>query len=166
MKNKIIAFFATGFLIIFSFLLWRHFTNLSKSNQKLIVSNNICSQFSNEFVGNAISKTVSTSKEFNMKTAHVCDYFLTGNTFLSIKSQDLNVEQQKKGNVYLGLKISNNSQIQMNHFIATQKNNEIKTIYLILDPNKFVAIDRNSLNSTDNNGMIKLAVKVANQIQK
>jgi hypothetical protein len=155
---SIIAFFLIGFLI---------FKNLKDGvvSKGIAVGEDICAEFPKEFVESALGKPIIEIKKFDMKGTHVCNYFIEKTAFVSIKAENLNVERQKQGNVYLGKTLKTDTRIKMNHFITEEKG-EINTIYLILSPDKFVALDRNSTKPTDNEGIIKLALFVETRLNK
>jgi len=141
--------------------------NLQNSFKKEIgVGTDICAEFPKEWVASAIGKEIIKTEPFSMNGTNNCQYFVDDTNSAFIKAEDLTIENQKKGQQEMGRTIKTDPRIKMENFIAVQEDGLINVIYLVLSPNRFVAIDRTSTKVYDNEGEIAFAVKVAERIQK
>jgi hypothetical protein len=77
----------------------------------------------------------------------------------------LSVANQKKGHEMMNRVIKTDDRITMNHFIAWQADGLINEIYLVLDDNKFISINRSSGKVLDNDKFLDFAIKLANEIK-
>jgi len=140
----------------------------------------MCSQISKEFVGQALSKTIVRT-EPGPGQPDYCQYFtrwsqdfyklpdgktMPGGDFVSLNYDNFNVEDQKKGQEYLGRKIETNDKIKMEHFLVIQEDGLINTIYLVIDPNHFVSVDRSSGKVISEEEVVDFAAKVAELLEK
>jgi len=130
------------------------------------VGTDVCAEFPKEFIEASIGKKILRTKRFDMTVGtHVCDYYTTENDFLAIHVEDLNFETQKRGVGEFGKTIKQDPLIKMEHFVAWEGNN-IYGIYLKLNDNKFVSVDRGTINAATNEESMKLAIAVVDRIQK
>jgi hypothetical protein len=143
---------------------------LNNPNQNLLkkemsVGTDICAEFPKDWVASVLNKSIIQAKPFSMSGTATCDYYVDETNFAAIKAENLNVENQKKGQENLGRTIKTDPRIVMEHFIAMQPDGLINSIYLVLNPNRFVAIDRTSGKVFDNEGEIAFAIKIAQRIK-
>jgi hypothetical protein len=139
--------------------------NLQNPLKKEInVGNDICAQFPKEWVKSVFEKTIVKSVSNDAASTHECRYYTDENNFIILSLYGLNVEAQKKGQVDLGRTIITNPNIKMDHFLVTQKDGLIKGIYLIINPNLFITVDRNSTNKVSEDEMLNFAIKTAERI--
>jgi hypothetical protein len=140
--------------------------NLQNSVKKEItVSNDVCAQFPSDWVASTIGKTIVKTKPFSMKGTYSCDYFINETNFIGINVDDLSVETQKKGQIEMGNSIKIDPRISMEHFMVLKPDGLIDSISLVLNPNRFVTIDRFYGKVFDNEGVIAFAAKVVQRIQ-
>jgi hypothetical protein len=116
-------------------------------------------------VQSVIGKPIVQTKPFSMKGTYSCNYFINETNFAGINADDLNVETQKKGQIQWGNTINTDPRIPMEHFIVVKPDGLIDSISLVLNPNKFVTVDRFYGKVFDNEGVIAFAIKVAQRIQ-
>jgi hypothetical protein len=134
--------------------------------KEISVDTDICAEFPKEWASSALGKAVTKTDSLNRSGTAVCDYYVDDSNFAAIRVNNLSAENQKKGQESLGRTIKTDSRITMEHFIVWQSDGLINGIYLVLNPNKFIAIDRTSSKVFDNEGEIAFAVKVAQRIQR
>jgi hypothetical protein len=134
--------------------------------KEIRVGNDVCGEFNKEFIEQVTGKKIVKTTRFDMTGTHVCDYFLNNDDFLSIHAENLSVAVQKKGQMEMGRTITTNPKINMEHFIAVQPDGLINTIYLVINPNFFVTVDRSSGKAATEAEIVELAVKVVERIQK
>jgi hypothetical protein len=133
--------------------------------KEIIVGSDVCAEFPAKFVEEASGKKVLRTTRFDMDGTHVCDYYTTEKDFLSIHVENLSYETQKKGVGELGKLIKQDPLIKMEHFVAWQ-GEDIYCIFLRLNANKFITVDRGTINAASNEENMKLAIAVVDRIQK
>lgn len=154
------------------------FTNEQQENMqedqdaqpKIILDTQMCTQFSETFVSNALGQKIYATKYQSASnyTTFTCQYYLTENTtgsFVSLTLAYLDIEKQKQGQEILDRTIEINKDIPMENFIAIQDDGNINAIYLVLHSMAYVRVDRSN-NSLDNDELINFAIKVAEDINK
>lgn len=143
------------------------------------VITDMCSQISAENVREAIGKPI-VKTESGPGQLDYCQYFTTwsedyykipsgnmpGGEFVSLNYENLSVENQKQGQEYLGRKIETNDKIKMENFLAVQEDGLINSIYLVIDPDHFVSVDRSSGKVLSEEEVVNFAVKVAEMLKK
>ena len=140
-------------------------TKNNKSTQsKKELSTDICSQFPKDLVASAIGKPVIKTESQSGGGSYTCQYFIDETHFASITLSNLSVENQKKGAKMMKRKLEEDSRIQMEHFLTVQEDGNINAIYLVLGSHQFLRIDRNSGKAIDNQTLIHIAIKVAENI--
>ena len=172
--KKFIPYLVIAALVIYIILARGHSKNsvsdISPLNnlfkKEIVVGTDVCAEFPKEFVELATGKKILKTTRFDMKEGtHVCDYYTTENDFLAIHVEDLSFETQKKGVEELGKLIKQDPLIKIEHFVAWEGNN-LYGVYLKLNDNKFISVDRGTLNASTNEENIKLAIAVVDRIQK
>lgn len=161
MNKKLIL--SLAIVLLLGFLLFKNLQK-GKTTSEISVSEDICKEFPQKFIEESVGVKIIKISSFEMKTTKACNYFVKETAFLSIKSENLNVEKQKQGNKYLGFSIKTDNRIQTEHFIVVQKDGQIKKIYLVINPDKYVSVERNSVLTTDNEGMMKFAISVVEKL--
>ena len=174
MANNKIAILAIGAVVIVAGVvlvagfLKKGTTNLPQlinKNAQVSVGTDICAEFPKEWVASAIGKPIVQTKPFSMKGTYSCNYFINETNFVGINVDDLSVETQKKGQIQWGNTIKTDPLIKMEHFIVVRPDGLIDSISLVLNPNKFVTVDRFYGKVFNNEEVIAFAVKVAERIQ-
>ncbi len=141
-------------------------TGAATSNEEAIISDDVCATFSKEFVTSALGKTIVKTEALNLASTYVCQYYVDDSNFITLRLNKLSVENQKKGQTTLGRTISTNEKIKMGHFVVTQENGLINGIYLVINPNLFIAVDRTSTKAATETEIVDFAAKVAEKIQE
>jgi hypothetical protein len=172
MNRKILAIIGVVILavVIFFVLTRKGFNKIVQNPQDLLkkemsVGTDICDEFPKDWVAAVIGKTIVRIKPFSMKGTNSCDYFINETDFAGINVDDLSVETQKKGVIQMGNTVKTDQRIPMDHFIVVRPDGSINSISLVLNPNKFVTIDRFYGKVFDNEGVTAFAIKVAQRIQ-
>jgi|GEM_PF-4031926 len=140
--------------------------NLEENNANINAGdeNEICKKFTKEFVSSKTGKEIVRIKPFSMSGTVSCSYFLDDNSFIIIVQDELSVEKQKQGLEYLGRTLKTSPKIKREHVVVYQEDNNINSILLILNPNKFVRVDRSSLKALNNEEIIDFANKVSEKL--
>jgi len=127
-------------------------------------SSEICNKFTKEFVSQTTGKSIIRTKPFSMSGTVSCSYYLEENSFIIIVQDNLNVEKQKQGLKFLGRTFSTSPLIKREHIIVYQEDSNVNEIILVINPNKFIRIDRSSLKALNNDEIINFAAKVAEKL--
>lgn len=139
----------------------------STVNEKVTtISDDVCATFSKEFVSNALGKTILKTEALNSAPTHVCQYYTDESNFVTLRLNRLSAENQKKGQTALGRTVSTNNKINMDHFVVLQDNGLINGVYLVINPNLFIVVDRTSTKAASETEMIDFSAKVAELIEK
>jgi hypothetical protein len=131
----------------------------------MTVGNNVCNEFPKEWVAGVTGKTILKTEDMGGVPTAVCQYYVDENNFLTLRLNNLSVEDQKKGQISLGRTITTNDTIKMEHFIAVQPDGRINGVYLILKPNQFLVVDRTSTKALSEEEIIRFAQSVVEKIQ-
>lgn len=144
------------------------------------VGNDVCSFFDADFMYSAMGKPIVRMEYSPLRDHSYCQYFTSyqedfykmpdgrvspGGEWVSLGTDNLNVDRQKKAMEFLGRTITTDSRIKMENFLATQEDGNINSIYLVINPNRFLSVDRSSGAVLTNEEDILLAVKIAEKIQ-
>jgi hypothetical protein len=132
---------------------------------EITVGDDVCSEFPKEWVSSVLKKEIVKTEAFHMSGTNNCQYFVDDANSAFIKVENLTIENQKTGQKEMGRTITTDARIPMENVIAVQEDGLINVIYLVLTPNRFVAIDRTSTKVYDNEGEIAFAAQVAKRIQ-
>lgn len=128
------------------------------------IGTDICAAFTKEFVGGVIGKTIEKTESHTGGGSYNCEYYFDEKYFVSLTLNNLSVENQKKGAAALDRKIETSKLIEMEHFMTVQEDGTINAIYLVRGPIQYIRVDRSSVKSLDNSGLINLASKVADRL--
>jgi hypothetical protein len=150
--------------------------------QKGDVGNDICQEFTADFVYSATGKTiVKVEPDWIMPTL-ACRYYFTydpnynknfedkrfraGGQLIFMMLENLSVENQKKGLAILDATFKSEPRIKMENMTTFKENGSLRDIRLIINPNRYVRIETNSGGKgiTDEE-LINYAIKVAEKIQ-
>jgi hypothetical protein len=139
-------------------------TRRAPAVSSITVGNDVCSEFPKEWVQQVTGQTISKTEAIGGATTTVCQYYVDENNFITLRLNNLNVENQKKGQQAFGRTITTNSAIAMNHFIAVQPDGLINGVYLIINPNQFLVVDRSSLQVISEEEIVRFSQMVAEKI--
>ncbi len=177
MKNRVVLFFGIITIALFVtgiFLLNqrpKHTALYKEANNEtdkknVTVGEDICTEFSKEWVTSALNKPIIKTEKLDSTGLHVCKYFVDENNFVTLRLNNLSAENQKKGQIALGRTITTSESIHMDHFIVKQENGLINNTVLILNPNLFMAVDRSSTKAASDDEIINFASDISNRILK
>lgn len=140
-------------------------TNTVSEKREIRVGNNTCDEFSKEWVAKVTGKTIIKTEAISGAVTDVCQYYVDANNFLTLRLNNLSFENQKKGQQTLERTIITNDRIKMEHFIAVQANGLINGVYLAINPNQFLVVDRTSTKALSEEEIVNFAKSVADKIQ-
>jgi hypothetical protein len=138
----------------------------TREDKSYYVVEDICGQFTKEFVGNALGKTITRVKPETISGLYNCTYFL-GDTeeYVMLVFEYLKAENQKLAHESMGRKVVAESVIPMRNYVVYQENGLINTIYLILGDNKFISIERSSGSNLTTEQLLSFAANLAKGIK-
>lgn len=144
----------------------------------VLVITDMCGQFPLGQVGEMLGKPVVVTESQGQRD--FCEYYTTydkdfyklpngktapGGEGVILHYENLNVANQKTGQEALGRKIETNDKIKMENFLAIEEDGAINSIYLVLDPNHFVSVDRSSAEVASEEEIVDFAAKVAEKLK-
>jgi hypothetical protein len=141
-------------------------SSVTSDKKTITVGNDVCGEFPKEWVSTVIGIPVVKTEVFNTNIIHVCNYFVGENKFVSIHHETYNVEDQKKGLLFMDRKLEQDPRIHMEHFVVWQDKGVINNIYLVLGTSDYLTVSRSGTDVIDNEKNIQFAVAVANRIVK
>lgn len=178
MKNKPVILIGTAVItcIIIGIFLFNNKKGTTQNNQtqtnnslfgkkEVKVGNDICGEFPKEWAASALGKPITKTTSLDTTGTHSCQYYTDENNFIILRLNNLSVENQKKGQTTLGRTIITNPKIKMEHFVVIQEDGLINGIYLIVNPNLFLTVDRNSAKAASQEEILNFAIKVSERIQ-
>ncbi len=171
--KKFIPFLIIGVAVVLVFLSRGRTNNTSTASnpitnlfkKEIIISEDVCAEFSAEFVEKILGRKVLRIDRYDSNVIHGCSYYLTENSSLTINVAKLSFEKQKEGSEYLGRPTRQDALIKMKHFVSWQ-GEDLYGVYLKLTPDRYVAVSRSSTTVITNEENMKLAIAVADRIQK
>lgn len=138
----------------------------SRQDKSYYIIEDICGQFTNEFMSEALGRTVIKSEGPKITGLYTCDYYWNDRgDKVSLILDYLSTENQKKGQEELGRKVVVDENIPMKNMVVYQENGLINTIYLILNENKFISIERSASAGLTTEDLLNLAKKIASEIK-
>ena len=135
-------------------------TNIFQDQTDLCVS--IPSGLVSEYLGKKIIKT----ETITASGLESCQYYLDDTHALVINHDLTSVESKLKGHEILGRTVTTNSAISTEHAVIMQDNGLINEIYLILDGNGFVSINRPNGELISETEIIDFAAKLARYFEE
>jgi len=142
----------------------------SRQDSHYYIVEDICGQFTREFIENLLGVPIVKIKGPPVESLSMCHYYLSEEPagigqYLFINLEYLSVEGQKKGHQMMSRTIKTDSRIPMEHFLVWQPDGLLNEIYLVLDPKKFISVNRSDSKVLDNEKTIEFAAKLAREIK-
>ena len=143
------------------------------------VGDNICAQFDADFTYSAIGKPIAYMNASPSGDIAYCQYFTDykddfykvggttqpGGPWIAINAVDLSVERQKRAAEVLGWTVQTDERIKMEHFMSVQEDGVINKIDLVINPDRYVSLNRSSAAVITNEELIIWTSLVAEKIQ-
>ncbi|MBN1325471.1 hypothetical protein JW977_00615 [Candidatus Falkowbacteria bacterium] len=137
----------------------------TRQDKSYYIIEDICGQFTKEFMENLLGLPIVKIEPPKISSLYNCRYYFNETDYIWLNMDYLSVENQKKGHEMMGRTIKIDDRINMNHFVVWQSDGLINEIYLVLDDNKFISINRSSGKVLDNDKILDFAIKLANEIK-
>ncbi|MFA5777071.1 MAG: hypothetical protein WC906_01370 [Parcubacteria group bacterium] len=137
----------------------------SRPDKSYYVVEDICGQFTKEFVENALGKKITRVELPKISTINNCTYYFDEKEYVMLNLEYLSIENQKKGNEAMDRKVEKSSQIPMDNLVVYEENSAINAVYLILNPEKFLSIRPSSLAAKKMMNLVDFASNMAKEIK-
>lgn len=138
----------------------------SREDKSYYVVEDVCGQFTKEFVQNALEKSVIKTIPPEREGLYNCSYVIDDkDNYVMLVFEYLSIENQKKGQEMMGRKTEESERIPMRNLVVTQEDGAINTIYLVLGDEKFISIKRSEGVGLTNEELLNFASKIASEIK-
>lgn len=116
----------------------------SRQTDKYVVVEDICGQFTPEFVGAMFGREIINAGSTIEGMNSSCSYYLNEKDNLVLNLSYLTIENQRKGHEMMERKVESDPSIPMENLVVKQEDGLINSIYLVFSPNKFLSINRSN----------------------
>jgi len=137
----------------------------SRQDKSYYIVEDICGQFTKEFIGNALGKNIINTKPATASTVYACSYYTSDKDYVMLVLDYLMIANQKKGNEEMGRTTAEDSKIPMRNMVVYQEDGKINSLYLVLSDDKFISIQRSSATVFTSEELITFASNVAKEIK-
>lgn len=137
----------------------------SRQDKSYYIVEDICGQFTPEFISNALGKEIIQAGEPKATGLYNCSYYVDDKNYVMLVLNYLPIENQKKGHEAMDRKVVEDSKIPMRNMVVYQEDGLINSIYLVLSDNKFISIQRSSGINLSTDELITFTTKLAQEIK-
>lgn len=137
----------------------------TREDKSYFVVEDICGQFTAEFVQNALGKPVLRIEPPKIDGLFNCSYFVSDKDYVMLVFEYLAVENQKKGQEMMGRTVKSDPRIPMENYLVWQPDGLLNTIYLVFGPGKFISIERSSGLGLSAEELIQFAANIGKEIK-
>jgi hypothetical protein len=137
----------------------------SRQDDSYYVVEDICGQFTPEFISAALGMDIVQTKPPEIDTLYNCSYYINDNEYLILNLEYLPIENQKKGHELMDRTTSQDSKIPMNNLVVYQADGQVNSIYLVLSDNKFISINRSSGSNLSSEKLVSFAANIGKEIK-
>ena len=138
----------------------------TRQDKSYYIVEDICGQFTKEFVENILGQKIVKVQPSETSILYNCRYYLDDKENILINLEYLAIENQKKFFAETGGRTEKNSKIPMDNLVVLEGPKSLQdTIYLVLDPKKFISINPSSENALKGEKLIDFAAKVGAAIK-
>jgi hypothetical protein len=139
----------------------------SRQDKSYYIVEDICGQFTPEFISNALGKAIIKTKAPDPEhwSLYNCTYYLDDKEYVMLVMEYLTIANQKKGNEEMGRTTAEDSRIPMRNMVVYQEDGQINTIYLVLSDDKFISLKRSSISALSSDELINFAANIGQAIK-
>lgn len=138
----------------------------TRQDKSYYVVEDICGQFTKEFVGNALGKNIVRTKAPTISSLYNCSYYWDDtDEYVMLVLDYLKAINQKTGQEAMGRKVVEEASIPMRNYVVYQEDGVINSIYLILGDEKFISIQRSSGSKLTTEQLLNFAANIASEIK-
>jgi hypothetical protein len=109
----------------------------SRQDKSYYVIEDICGQFTKEFVQNALGKPVANIKKPDNDRLFNCTYYLNDKDYVMLVFEYLKIANQKTGQERMGRTTEELASIPMRNLAVWQENKVLNSLYLVFGDEKF-----------------------------
>jgi hypothetical protein len=137
----------------------------TRQDKSYYVLEDICGQFTKEFVEGALGKSIVKTVAPTHSTLYNCKYETNDKgDYVLLVLDYLHFENQRKGNLEMGRRVEENSAIPMRNIVIWQ-GDRVNSIILALGDEKFISIHVASELGLTSGEQINFAANIAKQIK-
>lgn len=136
----------------------------SREDKSYYVVEDVCGQFTKEFVERTLEKTIVKIKPPDKDTLYNCSYYYNDNDYVMLVFEYLSIANQKTGQESMGRTTVEDITIPMRNMVVYE-GEVINTIYLVLGDEKFISIKRNNESNLSSEALLKFATNLAEGIK-
>lgn len=134
----------------------------TREDKNYYIVDDICGQFTKEFMENILNREIKSSKSGE----NSCEYqWGEIGESVSLILDYTKIDNQKIVQEALKRKVIEEKNIPMRNMVVYQDNGLINTIYLILNEEKFISIERSNKAGLTSEDLLNLAKKIALEIK-
>jgi hypothetical protein len=139
----------------------------SRQDKSYYILEDLCGQFTPEFISNALGKTIVKTKAPDPEhwSLYNCTYYLDDKEYVMLVMEYLTIANQKKGNEEMGRTTVEDPKIPMRNMVVYQEDGQINTIYLVLSDDKFISLKRSSVSAFSSDELINFAANIGQAIK-
>ncbi len=137
----------------------------SRETSDYYIVEDLCAQFTKEFIENKLGKDVVKAKSSTISSVYSCSYYTSDKDYVMLNLNYLSATNQKEGQEALDRRVEEDANIPMKNMVVYQEDGNINSIYLVLSDNKFISIQRSSIKALTNEEDLKFAKGVAETIK-
>jgi hypothetical protein len=137
----------------------------TRQDTHYFIVEDICGQFTQEFIENILGRKLAKIVPSPYPGLYNCSYYFDDKEYIMLVLDYLSIANQKSGQEYLGRKIMVDDKIPMENFYVVQENGLINTAYLVLDPSKFISIERSSSKALAEAEVLQFMEKLGGEIK-
>jgi hypothetical protein len=137
----------------------------SRMDKSYFVIEDVCGQFTKEFVQNALGKPIIKAEPPEIASLFNCRYYINDKDYVLLIFEYLKIANQKIGQEAMGRRTEESDKIPMRNLLAWQEDGALNNIYLVLGEDKFLSIDRSSSSNFTSDELINFAANIAKEIK-
>lgn len=138
----------------------------TRETTNYVIIEDICGQFTPKFIGNLVNIDNLQAEASPISSIYRCSYSTADpNQFFSLTLNYLSIANQKSGHELMDRKVVKDENIPMNNYIVYQENGLVNEIYLIINDNKYISINRSSTKALSEEEIKSFAQKLAEKIK-
>jgi len=137
----------------------------SRQDKSYYIVEDLCGQFTNELISNALGKNIIKSQASENYNLHYCHYYFDEQNYVMLNLEYLTIANQKTGQEKMNRTTTEDSKIPMRNMVVYQEDGQINTIYLVLSDDKFISINRTNNSHLSSEELINFAANIGNVIK-
>lgn len=137
----------------------------SRQDKSYYIIEDICGQFTPDFVGNALGKPIIKTQPAAASSVYACTYYTSDTDYVMLVLDYLKIANQKIGQESMKRTTEENAKIPMRNMIVYQEDGVINSLYLVLGDEKFISIQRSSGNAFGKDELISFAAAIGTEIK-